>query len=94
MPYIKQVDRAQLNAHIDRLAKEIKAIMREYSYEASFAGLLNYACTTLALKVLPSKRYWVLALASGVFHNIADEFYRRYAVPYEDEQIKNNGDVY
>ena len=30
----------------------------------------------------------------GVFKNIADEFYRRYAVPYEDEKIAEHGDVY
>ena len=28
------------------------------------------------------------------FSNIADEFYRRFASPYEDEQITKNGDVY
>jgi hypothetical protein len=56
--------------------------------------LLNYACTRVALGVIPERRYASIALVSGVLHNIADEFYRRYAVPYEDQKIKDNGDVY
>jgi hypothetical protein len=30
---------------------------------------------------------------TGVFRNVADEFYRRVASPYEDQQIRANGDV-
>lgn len=94
MPYIKQVDRPELDIHIDALAKVINEKAKTYGYDGAFAGLLNYTCTTLALKVNPARRYWTIALLSGVFHNIADEFYRKYAAPYEEEQIKNNGDVY
>jgi hypothetical protein len=94
MPYIAKRDRAELDGHIDRLAETLNAIAKSYGYSGAFAGLLNYACTRLALKVLPERRYWVIALVSGVFKNIGDEFYRRYAAPYEDEQIQKNGDVY
>ncbi len=94
MPYIKPEDRPELDIHIDALAKQIEITAKKYGYDGAFAGLLNYSCTSLALKINPARRYWTIALLSGVFHNIADEFYRRYAVPYEDEQIKNNGDVY
>ncbi len=94
MPYIPAKDRPRLDAHIDALAKELKAVAAEYGYDGAFAGLLNYACTTLALKVIPAKRYWAIALVTGVFKNIADEFYRRFAAPYEDIQIERNGDVY
>lgn len=38
-------------------------------------------------------RYWIIATVTGVFKNIADEFYRRLGVPYEDKQIAKNGDV-
>ena len=58
---------------------------------SSFAGK---DCTKLALQVIPVRRYWTIALVVGVFKNIADEFYRRYAVPYEDEKIAEHGDVY
>ncbi|MDA1337221.1 MAG: hypothetical protein O3C23_00420 [bacterium] len=94
MPYIKQENRPRLNSHIDALAEEIKKVTKETNDPHMFAGLLNYACTRLALGVTPEKRYWAIALIAGVFRNIGDEFYRRYAAPYEDEQIEKNGDVY
>lgn len=93
MPYIKPVDRTKLDKLISELATEIKALAKGYAYDGAFAGLLNYSCTRLAMQVIPARRYWVIALVTGVFKNIADEFYRRFGVPYEDEQIVANGDV-
>ena len=93
MPYIPAKSRPALDVHIDALAQEIKSEATAYGYDGAFAGLLNYAVTRLALKVMPDKRYWVIAIVSGVMRNIADELYRRFAVPYEDEQIAKNGDV-
>jgi hypothetical protein len=94
MPYIAPALRSELDPHIDALAAAITAAAGELEGDAAFAGLLNYACTRLALGTLPDRRYWAIATTSGVFANIADEFYRRYATPYEDEQIAKNGDVY
>jgi len=95
VPYIAQKHRPRLDEHIEKLAEEIKKIAEEEGdKEVSFAGLLNYACTRLALKVIPGRRYWAIALITGVFKNIADEFYRRYGVPYEEEKIQQNSDVY
>ncbi|SRR6266550_3198464 len=94
MPYIPSKDRPGLDYHIDRLAAEIKATHKQYGYDGAFAGLLNYSVTRLILQVMPDRRYWVIAIVTGVLKNIADEFYRRYAVPYEREQILKNGDVY
>ena len=94
MPYIKQELRPRLDGHIEALASEIKKIAEEQGAPHAVAGLLNYSCTKLGLKVIPEKRYWAIALIAGVFRNIGDEFYRRYAAPYEDEQIQKNGDVY
>ena len=94
MPYIKQELRPRLDNHIEALSQEIKKIAEEQADPHAVAGLLNYTCTTLGLKVIPEKRYWAIALIAGVFRNIGDEFYRRYAAPYEDEQISKNGDVY
>jgi hypothetical protein len=94
MPYIAQKDRPALDVHIDALAVALTECAKSYGYDGAFAGLLSYSCSRLAMKVLPAKRYWSIALVSGVFNNIGDEFYRRFAVPYEDEQIKKNGDVF
>ena len=94
MPYIPPELRPGLDQHIIALAEAINARAAEIDGDAAYAGLLNYACTRLALQTLPSRRYWAIATTSGVFANIADEFYRRLATPYEDEQIARNGDVY
>lgn len=95
MPYIAQEKRLALDPHIERLAEAIVSESQES--DAAFAGLLNYSCTRLALQVLKLRfgtvRYWLIATTVGVFHNVADEFYRRLGVPYEDEQIAKNGDV-
>ena len=79
--------------HISALAAEINKI-GNYGKDQAWAGLLNYSVTKLTLQVMPARKYWVVAMVSGVLHNIADEFYRRFAAPYEDEKIAENGDVY
>jgi|SRR3989338_805554 len=97
MPYIPQKDRKKLDPFIDKLAEQIVKIAKEEKYDAAFAGYLNYASTTLALKVIRALfgkiRYWMIATVTGTFKNVADEFYRRVGVPYEDKKIKTDGDV-
>jgi uncharacterized membrane protein YjfL (UPF0719 family) len=97
MPYIKQEYRAALDPTIGELAGRIVELARSIPDETGFAGLLNYACTSLAMQVLEARfgriRYGTIATVTGVFKNIADEFYRRVAAPYEDRQIAKNGDV-
>ena len=70
---------------------------KDIGYDGAFAGLLNYTCTRLALKVVRQQfgamRYWIIAILTGTFQNIADEFYRRIGVPYENRQIYKSGDV-
>ncbi len=97
MPYIKPKDREPLDPFIDQLAQKIAQQAQIQGDDNAIAGLLNYSCTRLALKVvqihLGGMRYWIIALLTGTFHNIADEFYRRVGIPYENEQIANHGDV-
>jgi hypothetical protein len=94
MPYIDPAHRTALDPAIDRLAEEIRALRDAHDDAGVYAGLLNYACTRLALEVVPGRRYAGIATVTGVFQNIISEFYRRFAVPYEDEKIDANGDVY
>lgn len=94
MPYIAPELRPGLDQHIAALAEAINSTAAEIDGDAAYAGLLNYACTRLALETLPARRYWAIATTSGALANVSDEFYRRFAVPYEDEQIARNGDVY
>ncbi len=97
MPYIAPQNRQELDALIDELAERLVQEADKLNYDAAFAGLLNYTCTCLALNIVRRRfgrlRYWLIALVTGTFKNIADEFYRRLGVPYEDRQIALNGDV-
>lgn len=97
MPYIKSKSREKLDDSINILAQHIVDISKQEESDGAFAGLLNYSCTRLALEVVRLRfghiRYWLVAIVAGVFSNVADEFYRRLATPYEDKQIKNHGDV-
>ena len=97
MPYIPQANRQTLDPLIDKLASQIVHQAQSMDYDGAFAGLLNYACTRLALKMVRqqfgSMRYWIIAILTGTFKNIADEFYRRIAMPYENRQIEKSGDV-
>ncbi len=97
MPYIKMAQRQACDALIDELAGEIVRLAEAEGADGAFAGLLNYACTRLALKIVRRRfgrmRYWLIAMLTGTFKNIADEFYRRLAAPYEDRQMAKSGDV-
>lgn len=97
MPYISVKHREALDPLIEKLARQIVQEAQALKYDGAFAGLLHYVCTRLALKVVRqqfgSMRYWLIAILTGTFKNIADEFYRRIAVPYENRQIKKSGDV-
>jgi len=97
MPYIAPELRRELDPLIDALADRLAAQAEDAGDDGAFAGLLNYTCTRLALAVVRRRfghlRYWLIAALSGVFQNIATEFYRRVAVPYEDLKMTQSGDV-
>jgi hypothetical protein len=97
MPYIAPQHRRELDTLIDELAGRLVQEADRMNHEAAFAGLLNYTCTCLTLNIVHRRfgrlRYWLIALITGTFKNISDEFYRRLGAPYEDRQIALNGDV-
>ncbi len=80
MPYIKPGERCEL-ADGNRILTP---------------GRLNYLMSMLA------KRYWqegprnyqAVNDIMGAFDGAKAEFYRRVAAPYEDQKIKENGDIY
>jgi Domain of unknown function (DUF6899) len=94
MPYVPTEARQRLDPHVEQLANAINALADEQEHESAFAGYLNYACTRLLLKVTPGPRYWSIATAVGVMKTVADEFYRRVGVPYEERMRAEHGDVY
>ena len=97
MPYIAPELRQELDPLIDALAQRLADQAQAAGSDGAFTGLLNYACTRLALGVIRRRfgrlRYWLIAATTGVFHNMATEFYRRLAAPYEDRQMALSGDV-
>jgi len=97
MPYIKKEVRQKLDPKIDELVNAIAEEAQKDDPKTTFIGILNYTFTTTALKttkkLFGQLRYWIIASLTGLFHNLADEFYRRLAAPYEEEQIKKNGDL-
>jgi hypothetical protein len=59
-------------------------------------GELNYMISMIALSYLENKglNYQTINDIIGAFDCAKNEFYRRAAVPYENEKIKTNGDIY
>ncbi|MCE9623991.1 MAG: hypothetical protein K8R69_00845 [Deltaproteobacteria bacterium] len=59
------------------------------------AGELNYTITRYLLSYLEDKglKYSTLNEIMGVLNCVTQEFYRRWAAPYEDLKIRDNGDV-
>jgi hypothetical protein len=80
MPYIT-VDRREALTHGDALEN---------------AGELNYIFTTeiLGYIIKHGKSYQTFNDILGALEGAKQEFYRRVVAPYEDEKIKQNGDVY
>jgi hypothetical protein len=79
MPYIKQEDRPRVDLG-----------------NMAVAGELNYTLTKAALRYVEQhgKSYQTFNDIIGALEGAKAEFYRRVVAPYEDEKIKQNGDVY
>lgn len=63
--------------------------------DAITAGELNYQFTVLARRYLKNSAgtYKTINEIMGAFECAKLEFYRRVAVPYEEQKIKENGDL-
>ncbi len=59
-------------------------------------GEMNYMITMIIINYLFDKgpTYTTYNMIMGVLESVKQEFYRRVVVPYEDQKIKENGDVY
>ena len=87
MPYIKnQATRENISQHMEEVVATINN-----------PGDLNFAITSLVThywKDAEVSNYVVLNDIMGALECAKAEFYRRVAVPYEKQKIKENGDVY
>lgn len=84
MPYIKQHKR-----------DEFKEILNTLGNIINTEGDLNYVITSLLVICTKKwiKSYSTLNTIMGVMSCSAQEFYRRVVAPYEDQKIKENGDI-
>lgn len=84
MPYIKKDDRNRI------------CTADFYEDEVNTPGELNYLITTFLIDYVKKKglSYTTINEVVGVLDCAKAEFYRRVAVPYENEKIAENGDVY
>lgn len=96
MPYIPQEQRKALDPHIERLAGAIREFLGAQGEQdnVKIAGVLNYAVTRLVLEAARPARYHDIAILTGVLENVKQEFYRKFAAPYEESKIEENGPVY
>jgi hypothetical protein len=85
MPYIKITDR-------ERLATLVQTLE---STEIRSPGELNYLITMITHRYLNQKpeSYQMYNDAIGALEGAKLELYRRHVSTYEDEKIKENGDV-
>lgn len=87
MPYIKQ-DRRDWLYELDG--------GNLCPFQVTSAGELNYLITIAITSYISSKKlsYQTINDIVGAIEGAKLEFYRRIVVPYEDNKIKDNGDVY
>jgi len=87
MPYIRQEKRPLYKEEIESLVRKL-----EEQPLTEQDGDLNYVVTSI-MKMLYKPRYFNYNRALGVLEAIKEEYYRRVVAPYEDEKIRENGDV-
>lgn len=90
MPYIKELHREKYKGPVQDIIDELT----DHGYKPFEAGDLNYVISSIVWKLFDSnKKYKTANDLSGVLTNVQAEFYRRKVAPYEDEKIKENGDI-
>jgi broad-specificity NMP kinase len=98
MPYIKKEDRTKYDA----LIKEITDLLINGDYfEQSHpsrnevkVGEVNYIISSIIWEIFKKERSYTMGNnLVGVLECVKQEFYRRQLSNYEDEKIKENGDI-
>lgn len=87
MPYIKKDKRPAIDALLAPVIKYLQSLPVEEQ-----DGTLNYTITKIIKNLYP-KKYFHFNRALGVLSAVTHELYRRVIGPYEDEKIRENGDV-
>ena len=83
MPYITQSNRVDIDYRLGPLLEFI-----------SSPGDANYVITQVLRKAFDYSHYSDFNAAIGILECCKLEMYRRAVAPYEDQKIRENGDVY
>ncbi len=88
MPYISKDSRAEYDDEIDEIISKLDSWDND-----TLSGHLNYIFFRLAGTLGAGESYARMAVVSSALSEAQAEFRRRVMAPYEDEKIKENGDV-
>lgn len=94
MPYIADKDRQYLKPALDPLIAHIKEMVREDRTIERAPGFYNYIISIILKESMGGVSYTKVNAAIGVLNCALQEFYRRIGIPYEEEKIRENGDVF
>jgi hypothetical protein len=90
MPYIKKEDRPKF----DGVIKDVVNALTEHGYAPLKVGELNYVFSSIIWKLWESKKSYANGSSlCAVLGDVEAEFRRRKFDPYENEKIKENGDL-
>jgi hypothetical protein len=88
MPYIKREERSRYDGLIRQVVDAFSGLPAE-----TLDGHLNYFITRI-LVTLYRPSYFEYSRVQGVLECIKQEFYRRKVAPYEEDKMRQHGDVY
>ena len=93
MPYIKQEQRPHFDEAIEDIIK--KLVVRDDSIKTIIdPGELNYVISSVLWRLWDIKKSYANGnMLVGVLECVKQEFVRRKLNLYEDEKIKENGDI-
>ena len=96
MPYIADEERKALDGYINQLDSAIRTLYAKDDM-TNHDGRLNYSVCKILIGVLGlvgAPKYHKFNAMAGVLQCIILELYRRLVAPYEDQKIKENGDIF
>ncbi|HSW37533.1 MAG TPA: hypothetical protein VLG37_04175 [Candidatus Saccharimonadales bacterium] len=88
MPYIKTDQRPAIDELLQPLIENFKQVPLEKQ-----DGAINYTITKILKAIYAEGNYFTWNRSMGTLSAIQHEWYRRFIAPYEDQKIKENGDV-
>ena len=89
MPYIRKKDREKYEACITYIVQELEKLPMEKA-----EGELNYIISRILKLLYRTKpKYFNYNRMVGLLECVKLEAYRRWVAEYDDEKIKENGDI-